>query len=139
VSTQLFEKLQKLFQDKVGDYYKLLEHNQNFIRFQGYFYLNSHLSELQEEYQSLGVGSLEFELYESVLTPILENEKITLRWLEDNKSELYENLTKCPSYKKLKTLLDWLNDENPSSENLRKAEQELIQSAEELKNELRKF
>ena len=139
VSTRLYGKLQKLFQEKVDNYYKLLKHNQNFIRYFGYFYLNSNLSKLQKEYLGLGVGGLEFELYESIVTPILEGEKITLRWLEDNKPELYENLAKCPSYKTLKGLLDWLNEENPCIASLRKAEQDVLKSAEELKVELKKF
>lgn len=116
----------------------MLEHHRNFVRFKGYFYLNSHLSKLQEEYRKLGVGSLEFILYKSVVTPILEGEKITLRWLEDHNSNLYENLTKCSRHKKIRNLFEWLNEENPSIKNLKRAEQELLQLTKEVKDKLRK-
>ena len=139
VSSQLFRRLQKLFQEKADNYYKWLEHNRNFIRFKGYFYLKSHLPELEEEFKNLGFGGLEFQLYESIVMPLLESEKITLRWLEDNRPELHENLMKCQSYKKLKRLLDYLNKENPCIVPFRKAEQDLLQSAKELKNELKSF
>lgn len=139
VSTQLYGRLQNLFLEKVDNYYKLLEHNQNFVRFSSYFYLKAHLSELDEEFKNLGVGALEFELYDSMVTPILNGKKITLRELEDKKPELYENLAKCASFKKFKELLCGLNEENPCIESLRKAEQDLLQSAIELKNELKSF
>lgn len=139
VSTYLYVRLQKLFEDKYENYFKLLQHNQNFIRYEGYFYLNYHLSELQKEFKSLGVGALEYELYNTIVTSVLEGEKITLNWIEENNPELYEHLTRCPSYKKLKTLLDWLNEENPCIVSLRMAERDLLNYAEELKDELKKF
>lgn len=138
VSTQLYGRLQKLFQEKVDNYHQWLEHNQNFIRFKGYFYLKSHLPELEEEFKSLGFGGLEFQLYESIIIPLLEGEKITLRWLEDNRPELHENLIKCASYKKIKRLFNWLNKEDPCIVSLRKTEQDLLQLAEELRVELKK-
>lgn len=139
VSTQLYEKLQRLFEEKYDYYYKLLQHNQIFVRFKNYFYLNSSLSELQEEFRKLGFGKLEYELYESIVTLILEGEKITLRWLEEKKTELYEKLEKCPSYKKTKKLFDWLNEENPSIISFRRVTQDLLQSAKELEHELKSF
>lgn len=139
VSSQLFRRLQKLFQEKADNYYKWLQHNKDFIRFKGYFFLNFQLSELQEEFHSLGVGGLEYDLYNSIVTPILKGKKITLKWIEDNNPKLHENLMKCQSYKKLKRLLDYLNEENPCIVPFRKAEQDLLQSAKELKNELKSF
>lgn len=139
VSAQLYRRLQNLFQENVDNYHNLLQHNKDFIRFKGYFFLNSQLSELQEEFHSLGVGGLEYELYNSIVTPILKGKKITLKWIEDNNPKLYEHLMKCQSYKKLKRLLDYLNKENPCIVPFRKAEQDLLQSAKELKNELKSF
>lgn len=73
------------------------------------------------------------------VTPILEREKITLGWLEDNNFELSTILKKCSSYEKLKSLLDWINEENPSIISFRKTEQDLLQLAEKMKAELKKF
>lgn len=139
VSTDLFMRLQKLFQEKVDNYHKLLKHNNDFIRFKGYYYLNSHLPELQEEYKSKGFGGLEFQLYESIIIPLLEGEKITLRWLEDKRPELHETLMKCQNYKKLKRLLDYLNEENSSIVPFRRAEQDLLQLAKKMKDEFKSF
>lgn len=139
VSSQLFGRLQKLFEEETGNYHKWLKHNQDFIRFEGYFYLKSQLPKLEKEFKSLGVGGLEFELHKSIVAPLLEGEKITLRWLEDNSPELHENLMKCESHKKLKRLLDYLNEENPCIVAFRKAEQDLLQSAKELKCDLKSF
>lgn len=138
VSTKLYDKFVKLY-DEVDYYHKLLQHCKNFVRFKGFFYLKNHLSELEEEFRRLGVGALEYDLYDSIMKPLLQDEKITLRWLEEKKPELYANLEKCPSYKKLKNLLDWLNEENPCFISLRKIVQNLLNSAENLKAEVKSF
>jgi len=139
VSAQLYSKLQELFQEKTDNYHKWLKNNQDFIRFKGYFYLKSNLSDLEKEFLSLGEGALEYELYNSITSPVLEGEKVSLKWIEDNRPEFYERLTKCPSHKKLKTLLNWLNEENPSVVSLRKAEQDLLQLAENLRIRIGEF
>ena len=139
VSAHLYVKLERVFQEKVDKYNSLLKHNQDFIRFKGYYYLNAHLPELQKEYLSLGVGGLEFDLYEIIVKPILESQKISLRWLEEHKPDLYEHLTKCPKYKRIKDLFSWMNEEIPSVITFRNVEQDLLQSAKELKNELESF
>lgn len=139
VSPKLYGKLQKLFQDDASTYYNLLAHNQDFIRFKAYFYLYEHLSELEKEYHSLGVGALEYEIYDAIVTPILEGEKVTLKLIEERKPKLYEYLLQCKSYKKLKNLLDYLNKENPCLEYLKASEQDLLIFAEKIRKELKKY
>jgi len=139
VSPKLFEKLEELFEVKADRWYRLLEHNREFVRFRCYFYLDKNLENLQKEFKALGVGALEYELYQAIVTPVLEGEKISLRWLEDNKPELFENLKKCQSYKSIKNLLDCINAESPCLIFYKNAEQDLLQSAEKMKRELKKF
>jgi len=139
VSPKFFEKLNDLFDVRADRYYKLLEHNREFVRLQVYFYLDKNLENLKTEFKNLGVGGLESELYQVIVSPILEGEKISLRWLEDNKPELFENLKKCPSCKNIKSLLDWLNEESPCGIYYKNAEHDLLQSAEKIKRELKRF
>lgn len=139
VSRELYKKLQKLFEEKVDIYHKWLKHNRDFIRFQGSFYLDSSLPELEGEFRKLGAGKLEYELYNSIITSLLQGKKITLKLLEDSKPDFFHNLAKCPNHKELKKLLDWLNEDTPAMESLREAEQDLLKYADELKIELKKF
>lgn len=139
VSIELYKKLQKLFEEKVDMYHKWLKHNKDFIRFQGSFYLGSSLPELEGEFRKLGVGRLEYELYDSIMTSLLEGKQITLKLLEDSKPDFFNNLSKCPSYKELKKVLDWLNEDTPAMESLREAEQGLLKYVAELRVELKKF
>jgi len=139
VSPRLFERLTDLFEVKAKHWYNLLEHNREFIRLKCYFYLDKNLESLETEFKSLGVGALEFELFQAIATPILEGEKISFRWLDDNKPDLFENLKKCPSYKKIKALLDWLNKESPCYVFYKNAEKDLMQSVNEMKLELKRF
>ena len=101
--------------------------------------MKNHLSELEAEFRSLGVGALEHELYDLIVKPILQCDQITLGLLEEKKPEFYTNFEKCLSYKKLKKLLDWLNEENPCLLSFRKTEQNLLQLTEDLKDELKSF
>ena len=78
VSPKLFEGLTELFEVKAGSWYNLLEHNREFIRLECYFYLDKNIENLQKEFKELGVGALESELYEAIVTPILEREKSLL-------------------------------------------------------------
>lgn len=139
ISAQLYRRFQELFQEKTDNYYRLLKHNQDFVRFESYFYLNNNLSDLQKEFQSLGVGALEYELYNSIVSPVLEGEKVSVKWIEDNHPELYEHLTRCPSYKKINNLLNWLNEKSPSLISLRNAEKDLLEQAEKLKARLKEL
>ena len=139
VSPKLFEGLTELFEVKASSWYKLLEHNRDFVRLQCYFYLDKNIENLQKEFKELGVGALESELYEAIVTPILEREKISLRWLEDNKNVLFENLKKCPSYKNINNLLDWVNKESPCLIFYKNAEKSLLQSVQKMRSELKSF
>ena len=138
VSPKLYEKL-KIFHNSADDYFKLLKHNQDFIRYKIYFYWNYHLPDLEKECNGLGLGNSEYNLYTSIVTPILNGEIVTLDWIKNNKKDFYKRLLQCPHYEKLEELLKWLKDENPCIQSLGKAEQELLQSAEKLKLELEKF
>ncbi len=139
VPAQLFERIQNLYEDKVDYYQRLSQHIKDFIRYKICFDLNSYLSGLQEEFHKLGVGKLEYELFNSIVTPIMDGEKITLRWLEENKPELYENLEKCPNHKRLKELLDSLNEENPCIMSFRKIVHDLLQSTKEIEDKMKSF
>lgn len=139
VSPRLFERLTDLFEVKAKRWYNLLEHNREFIRLQCYFYLDKNLESLKTEFKNLGVGALESELHQAIATPILEGEKISFRWLEDKKPDLFENLKKCPSYKKIKDLLDWLNKDSACYVFYKNAEKDLVQSVNEMKFELKRF
>lgn len=139
VSAKLYSKLQKLFRDDASSYYNLLAHNQDFIRFKAYSYLHEHLAELEKEYHSLGAGVLEYEIYTAIVSPILEGEKVSLKLIEERKPKLYEYLLQCESHKKLKDLLDYMNKENPCLKYLEASEQDLLMSAEKMREELKKY
>lgn len=138
ISSNIYERLQKISQE-TNNYYELLKQNKDFLRFKNYFYLTYHLPDLKREYHSLGMGSLEFELYGVIVTPILDGESITLAWIRDNNREFFKRLLKCPSYEKLDELLKWLSEKNPYVQYVEEAQQNLLQSAENLKIELKKF
>ena len=138
VSPKLFEKLKELFEVKADRWYKLLEHNREFVRFQCYFIANNSLENLPTEFKNLGAGNLGLVLYEAVGTRVLEGEKISLRWLEDNESDLLETLKKCPSYKNIKNFLDWINVESPCLIYSKNAEQDLLQSIQKMRTELKR-
>ena len=139
VSPKFFEKLKELFEVKAHLWYKLLEHNRDFLRYQCYFYVNTNLENLQKEFGSLGSGNLGNVMFEVTDKPLIESEKISLRWLEDNQPELFELLKKCASYKSLKSLFDWINVESPCLVYYKNAEQDLMQSAQKMRNELKSF
>jgi hypothetical protein len=75
VSTKLFEKIKELFEVKINYWYKLLEHNREFVRLQCYFYVNNNLENLQSEFKSLGLGNLAHMIFQAVCTPLLEEKK----------------------------------------------------------------
>ncbi len=139
VSPKLFEKLKELFEVKADRWYKLLEHNREFVRFQCYFIANNSLENLPTEFKNLGAGNLGVVLYEAVGARILEGEKISLRWLEDNNPDLLETLKKCPSYKNIKNFMDWINVESPCLVYSKNAEEDLLQSAQKMISEVKSF
>jgi hypothetical protein len=139
VCAQLYRRLEELFQEKTNNYHRLLKHNQEFIRFRSYFYLYNNLSDFEKEFRSLGVGLLEYDLYNTILDPILEGRKVSLELIEENNPKLYEHLVKCPSYKKLKDLFDQFSEEDPCLIPLRNIEKDLLEQAEKLKVRLKDF
>jgi len=138
VPSDLYNKLAELFDKRFGEYCNWLKAGQDFIRYKIYFYVNQHLTKLDEEFRNLGAGSFEYKLYGSLVLPILHGESISLAWFKEHDPSFWEEIEKCPHSKDIRNLLEWLKEYNPCIESLRKTQGNLLKSAENLRDELKR-
>lgn len=136
ISSNLYSKLENLFEKEFREYCDWLKTSKDFIRYKIYFYVNMHIKKLKEEYEGLGVGSFEYNLYSSLVIPVIRGDNISVTWFEEHNPNLWENIIKCPHSKDIRSLLEWLKERNPCIETLRKTQSDLIKLAENLRDEL---
>ena len=137
-SSDLYSKLEELFEKRFREYCSWLKASQNFIRYTIYFYVDMHLRKLDEEFKNLGVGSFEYKLYSSLVLPILYGESMSLAWFKEHDLSLWEDIEKCPHSKDIRNLFKWLKEHNPCIESVRESRKDLIKLAENLKDELKR-
>ncbi|MCJ7635847.1 hypothetical protein MUP77_26085 [Candidatus Bathyarchaeota archaeon] len=138
VPSDLYSRLEGLFEKRFREYCNWLKASQDFIRYKIYFYVTMHLTKLDGEFKNLGVGSFEYKLYGSLMSPILHGESISLTWFKEHDLSLWEEVERCPHSKDIRNLLEWLKEHNPCIESLRKAQKDLLKSAETLSDELKR-
>lgn len=139
IPTNLYKKIEFLFEKQYGEFHDWLIHNEEFIKFKIQVDIDERFSELRDEFKALGIGVLEDKIYNEICLPIMKEENISLRWLEDHNREFYNKLKKCSHFDEVEALFNWLKKPDPAIKFLKEKQSILLSLVQEIEREIKKI